>query len=186
MSKKLPKFYGITDRKRFGLNLEKQVKLMKSKGVGIVQLREKDLNSYELFNLAEDLRKITKKYNILLTINDRLDIALVVDADGVHLPEKSIPISVIKSKFPELIVGKSCHTVECAVNSEREGADYIYFSPIFYVEGKNKPVGLEGLKEVVNKVNIPVYALGGIKGKDIEKILKTGAYGVAGIRLFNS
>ena len=186
MSKKLPKFYGITDSSRFGFDVERQVNRMKEKGVGIIQLREKDLNSYELFNLAKEYREITKRYNILLTINDRLDIALLVGADGIHLPEKSIPVSVIKSKFPDMIVGKSCHNLDCAIKSEREGADYIYYSPIFSVEGKGEPVGLKGLSEVVKKVNIPVYALGGIKEKNIKEILDAGAYGIAGIRLFNS
>jgi len=185
MSKKLPRFYAITDRKRFKLDLEKQIEIMKTKGAGIVQLREKELNSYELFNLAKRFREITEKHNLMLTINDRLDIALLVKADGVHLPEKSVPISVIKSKFPDLIVGKSCHSVECAINSEKEGADYIFFSPIFYVENKGKPVGIEGLKEVVNVVNIPVYALGGITKENMEEVLKAGVYGIAGIRLFN-
>lgn len=185
MSKKLPRFYAITDRKRFNLDIEKQIEMMKTKGAGIVQLREKDLNSYDLFNLARRFREITEKHNLMLTINDRLDIALLVKADGVHLPEKSIPISAIKSEFPELIVGKSCHSYECAINSEKEGADYIFFSPIFHVENKGKPVGIEGLKKVVNVINIPVYALGGITKDNIDKVLEAGAYGVAGIRLFN-
>ena len=185
MSKRLPKFYAITDRKRFKLDLEKQIEIMKTKGAGIVQLREKELNSYELFNLAKRFREITEKHNLMLTINDRLDIALLVKADGVHLPEKSIPISVIKSKFPDLIVGKSCHSLECAINSEKEGADYIFFSPIFHVENKGKPVGIEGLKEIVNAISIPVYALGGITKDNMDEILKVGAYGIAGIRLFN-
>lgn len=185
MSKKLPRLYAITDRRRFKLDLEKQIEIMKTKGAGIVQLREKDLNSYELFNLAKRFREITEKHNLMLIINDRLDIALLIKADGVHLPEKSIPISAIKSKFPDLIVGKSCHSYECAINSEKEGADYIFFSPIFHVENKGKPVGIEGLKEVVRVVNIPVYALGGITKENMEEVLKAGAYGVAGIRLFN-
>ena len=186
MIKNLPKFYGITDFKRFGTDLEKQILKMKEKGVGIVQLREKDLNSKDLYYLAKKVREITKKYNMLLTINDRLDIALLVGADGVHLPENSIPINIIKSKFPNLIVGKSCHSIECGKKAEEEGADYIYFSPIFYVEGKNKPVGLDGLKKAVESINIPIYALGGIKKENIKEVLNTGAYGIAGIRLFNS
>ena len=186
MIKNLPRFYGITDTKRFGDNIEEQLLIMKKNKVGIVQLREKHLSPEELFQLAKKVRKITKKLNMLLTINDRLDIAILVGADGVHLPEKSIPIKAIKEKFPNLIVGKSCHSLECAKKSEEEGADYIYISPIFYVEGKKEPIGLEGLKEVIKEVSIPIYALGGIKKENMEDVLKTGVYGIAGIRLFNS
>ncbi|RUM60782.1 MAG: thiamine phosphate synthase [Persephonella sp.] len=184
MNKNLPKFYAITNRKRFKYPLEKQIKIIKEKGAGIIQLREKDLNSEDLYKLARKIRDLTKELGMLLTVNDRLDIAILVGADGVHLPEKSVPISVIKKRFPYLIVGKSCHSLECALNSEKEGADYIFISPIFFVEGKGKPIGLEGLKEVIAKVKIPIYALGGINKENLKEVFKTGVYGVASIRMF--
>lgn len=104
--------------------------------------------------------------------------------DGVHLTSRSVPVSVVKRKFPDLIVGKSCHSVEDVLNAEDEGADYVFISPIFEVEGKGKPIGIEGLKKVLEVAKIPVYALGGINNSNVEEILKTGVYGVAGIRLF--
>ena len=182
---KLPKLYGITDFSRFGSDIKTQILKMKENGVGIIQLREKNLNSEDLYNLAKFVREITSDNGLMLTINERVDIALLVEADGVHLPEKSLPIKDIKSKFPYMLVGKSCHSLECAINAEREGADYVYISPIFYVEGKNKPLGLEYLKKVVKNLKIPVYALGGIKKDDTDKVFQTGVYGIAGIRLFN-
>jgi thiamine-phosphate pyrophosphorylase len=180
----LRKFFAITDRKQFKYDFDTQIKKMLENGIRLFQLREKDLNSEELFKLAEKLENLLMGYDAHFVVNDRIDIALLTNASGVHLPEKSIPIKKIKDKFPNLIVGKSCHTLEQAINSEREGADYIYFSPIFDVPNKSKPVGLEALKEVCNSVNIPVYALGGITKDKIEDVLKAGAYGIAGIRLF--
>jgi len=181
---KLERYFAITDRKKFKYDFFTQIKRMLDNGVRLFQLREKDLNSEDLYNLAVKMRKLLNKYNAHFVVNDRLDIALLSEADGVHLPEKSIPIKVIKQKYPHLLVGKSCHTLEQAIEAEKEGADYIYFSPIFEVPNKSKPVGLEKLKEVCERVNIPVYALGGITEDKIESVLRAGAYGIAGIRLF--
>ncbi len=180
----LKKFYAITDRKQFVRPFEEQIKRILDKGIRMFQLREKDLPSDELFSLAEKMANILHGYNAVLIINDRVDVAVLTGANGVHLPEKSIPIEAIKHKFPDLIVGKSCHSLEGALKAEKEGADYITFSPIFSSPGKGKPVGLEALKEVVSAVNIPVYALGGITENKIKDVLETGAYGIAGIRLF--
>ncbi len=184
MERILQKFYAITDRKQFKYPFEDQIKRMLDHGIRMFQLREKDLPSDELLDLAFKMKNLMKGYDAHLFINDRVDIAVFSDAEGVHLPEKSISIEIIKHKFPDLIVGKSCHSLETALQAEKEGADYITFAPIFYVEGKSNPQGLDKLKEVVNALNIPVYALGGIKENDIPNILKTGAYGIAGIRLF--
>ncbi|NPA53968.1 MAG: thiamine phosphate synthase [Aquificae bacterium] len=180
----LKRFYAITDRKQFSKPFEEQIKYILDKGIRMFQLREKDLPSDELYSLAEKMADLLYGYDAIFIINDRVDIALLVGANGVHLPEKSVPISSVKHKFPDLIVGKSCHSVEGAIAAEKEGADYITFSPIFSSPGKGKPVGIEALKEVVSKVKIPVYALGGIKEENIEEVLQTGAYGIAGIRLF--
>ncbi|RMA97294.1 thiamine phosphate synthase [Hydrogenothermus marinus] len=184
MKNNLHKFYAITDRKKYKIPFENQIKLLLDKGIRMFQLREKDLSSGELLNLAEKMKRILEKYNGSLFINDRVDVALLVEADGVHLPENSFPVSKIKTKFPHLIVGKSCHSIECAIKAQEEGADYIIFSPIFYVEGKGKPQGIKKLKEVVERVNIPVYALGGINKSNINQVLDTGVYGIAGIRTF--
>ncbi|WP_457643347.1 thiamine phosphate synthase [Persephonella sp.] len=180
----LKKYYAITDRKQFIYGFETQIKRMLDAGIRMFQLREKDLPADELFSLAEKMEKLLHGYDASLFINDRLDVALIVGATGVHLPSKSLPIENIKHKFPQIIVGKSCHTIEEAVQAEKEGADYITFSPVFSTPGKGKPVGLEALKAVVKAVKIPVYALGGITEDRIPDVLATGAYGIAGIRLF--
>ena len=180
----LQKFYAITDRKQFKHPFEEQIKLMLDKGIRMFQLREKDLPSDELLNYALKLKEITKGYDAYFFINDRVDIAVLSDANGVHLPEKSIPIEDIKHKFPDLIVGKSCHSLKSAIQAEKDGADYITIAPVFEVEGKGEPLGLEKVKEVVENLNIPVYALGGITEDKIPQVLETGVYGIAGIRLF--
>jgi thiamine-phosphate pyrophosphorylase len=185
MKSKLQKFYAITDRNKY-IPFEETVKMLLDKGIRMFQIREKDLPSGQLYKFTENFLKITSGYDIHIFINDRIDIALMFNLDGVHLPENSFSVEVVKANFPNLLVGKSCHSIESALNAEKEGADYIIFSPIFKVEGKGNPQGLDKLKEVVKSVKIPVYALGGINKTNIEEVLNTGVYGVAGIRTFLS
>jgi len=180
----LPKFYCITDRKKFKKPFKEQILYLAKKGIRLFQIREKDLSSEELFYLCKETKEALKGYDVFIFVNDKVDIAYILNLAGVHLPEKSIPIKDIKSKFPNLIVGKSCHSIESAKKAEEEGADYIFYSPIFAVEGKDKPKGLEGLKDVLKNVKIPVYALGGINKQNLQEVLNTGVYGIASIRLF--
>ncbi len=180
----LHKFYFITDRKKFKKPFFDTIKEVLDKGIRIIQIREKDLPDDELFKLTEEVLKISFSYNAKIIINSRLDIALLLNLDGVHLPEKSIPVDIIKKKYPNLIVGKSCHSLECGLKAQEDNADYIFISPIFYVEGKQQPIGIEKLKEIVNNISIPIYALGGINKDNIQLVLETGVYGIASIRYF--
>ncbi len=184
---RLPNKYAITDSKRYDKPLEILVEnLIKSTEVKMIQLREKHLKGRQLYETALKLRKITNKYSALLFINERFDIAMAVSADGVHLPEKSFPPSVIKKLKPDLLVGYSAHSLDSALFAEREGADFITLSPIFKTSSHPdaQPLGLDILEEVSKKVNIPVFALGGINDENAEACLKKGAYGIAGISLF--
>ena len=180
----LQKFYAITDRKQFKRPFEEQIKRQLQKGIRMFQLREKDLPAQEIYNYAILMRELLRGYDAYLFINDRVDIAVMVHAEGVHLPSNGLPVEAVKHSFPELIVGKSCHSIEEAIEAEKQGADYIFFSPIFETPNKGKPKGLEELKKVVSSVNIPVYALGGISEDKIKQVLDTGVYGIAGIRVF--
>lgn len=185
MKLELPRLYAITDSKRYANFLERLEKVLK-KGVRMVQLREKQISGLEYYRLALEVREMTKDYGALLFINDRVDIALAVGADGVHLPEKGFPPSVVKRMAPGLLVGYSAHSLEEALYAQREGTDFITLSPIFKTQShpEREPIGLTVLKEVSQRLSIPVYALGGITWEKIKLCYKNGAYGIAGIGLF--
>lgn len=182
----LPRLYAITDRKKYGEDFGGTLEKILQSGVRMVQLREKDLKDRELYKLAKEVRKLTKKYEALFLINERFDIALAVGADGVHLPEHSFPPSLVKKINPDFIVGFSAHSLDSAKYAEKEGADFITLSPIFKTTShpQVQPLGLTALKEVSEAVKIPVYALGGITWERIKMCYKNGAYGIAGITMF--
>jgi thiamine-phosphate pyrophosphorylase len=177
------RFIVITDRLKLRTGtLEKIIEQCCISGVRAVQLREKDLNAYELLNLAFDLRKITKKYSSYLIINDRLDIVLLSKADGLHSPRNGISCKDVKKINNKLLSGTSVHSLEQAVQAEKSGFDYIMFGPIFRTASKikyGKPQGLKKLKEVCTSVKIPVIAVGGITPPRAKRCKVQGAYGVA-------
>ncbi|MBI5893242.1 MAG: thiamine phosphate synthase, partial [Deltaproteobacteria bacterium] len=137
----------------------------------------------ELFELAKDLRAITNKYKAKLFINDRVDIAIAVDADGVHLGQTSFSVvDARKLLGSKKLIGVSTHSMQEALKAEKQGADFITFGPVFYTESKaryGEPLGIGKLKEAVNAVHIPVFAIGGVKLKNIKEIMAAGAHGVA-------
>ena len=182
----LPHLYAITDPVKYGENFEETLKRVLEKGVRMVQLREKEKDAKDYYELALRVRKITEQFSALLFINDRVDIALAVSADGVHLPRNGLPPSVVKRIAPKLLVGYSAHSLEEALFAQEEGADFITLSPIFKTAShpEVEPLGLSYLREVSSKLKIPVYALGGITWEKIKLCYKNGAYGVAGISLF--
>lgn len=182
----LPRLYAITDRRKFRADFTTVLEGILRRNVRMIQLREKDLGGRELYSLARQARELTEQYGALLLINERLDIAVAVGADGVHLPEKGLPPGVVKDLFPHLLVGYSAHSLEGVLYAQKEGADFVTLSPIFRTEShpEAEPLGLEELKRVSAKVNVPIYALGGVTQERIELCLKNGAYGVAGITMF--
>ncbi|MGP0566172.1 thiamine phosphate synthase [Nitrospina sp. 32_T5] len=159
-------------------------------GVRDLQLREKDLPLPDLFSLALVLRQLTAHYGARLYINDRVDVALMVDADGVHLPEAGLPANEVKGRYPHLLVGVSTHSWEAARQAQEAGADYITFSPIYDTPSKREygaPQGVGALKEIAGGMKIPVLALGGINLERIPEVMRNGAHGVALIRgIWNS
>jgi thiamine-phosphate pyrophosphorylase len=194
MSKKIDfKLYLITDRKLFtnDYSLFTAVEEAIKAGVKAVQLREKDLPTRELLDMAYKMRELTARYDIKLFINDRVDITMCVNADGVHLGQSSIPVYAVReavnaSRFTvhseQFFIGASTHNLDEALIAEREGADFITFGPIYPTPSKlkyGKPVGTEALKIVSEKVAIPVFGIGGIKPDNIVEVINTGAYGVA-------
>jgi thiamine-phosphate pyrophosphorylase len=152
-------------------------------GVKAVQLREKDLNTRELLELAYKIRELTKEYHAKLFINDRIDIALAIGADGVHIGQKGIPAHAVRKIVQEkLRIGVSTHSLEEALEAERDGADFITLGPIYETPSKlkyGKPIGVDTLRRVKSAVSIPVFGIGGIKLDRVQEVMEAGADGVA-------
>jgi thiamine-phosphate pyrophosphorylase len=152
-------------------------------GVRAVQLREKDLNGKELFQLADKTRELCDRYDAQLFINDRIDVALAVDAAGVQLGKTSIPVETSRLLLgPRKLIGYSAHSLEESRFAQQSGADFLLFGPVYFTSSKapyGAPQGLEALKKIVEKVALPVYAIGGIKADSIIDVRRTRAKGVA-------
>ncbi|WP_333654291.1 thiamine phosphate synthase [Dissulfurispira sp.] len=179
------KLYLITDRKLFADSGEMftAVEEALKAGVKAVQLREKDLPTRELLDMAYGMRELTARYNARLFINDRADIALCVGADGVHLGQSSMTAYAVRKVVGDkFMIGVSTHKLEEALTAEKEGADFITFGPIYPTPSKlkyGKPVGVESLKKIAERVVIPVFGIGGIKPDNAKEVVNAGAYGVA-------
>lgn len=176
--------YLITDRNICpGNDLIDAVFASLSGGVRLVQLREKDLSTKDLFGYAVAMRELTRRFDARLIINGRLDIALSAGADGAHLGTSGIPARDARALLgKDSLVGVSTHTIEEAIAAEKAGADYVTFGPVFHTLSKaayGRPAGLNGLENAVKAVNIPVYALGGIDKERVKDVLQCGAFGVA-------
>jgi len=176
--------YLITDRNQTGgLRLIDVVEEALKGGVRGVQLREKDLSSRELYELAYELRKLTTRYDARLIINDRVDVAMAVDADGVHLGLNSLPIHRVRRLIGnDRLIGLSCHNQVNAIMAQEKGADFITFGPVYYTPSKaqyGKPVGVDKLEIVSHLLEIPVFALGGVKRENIHELVAAGATGIA-------
>lgn len=176
--------YLITDRHQArGGDLPAVVEEALAGGVRCVQLREKDLPPSELLALARHLREMTARHGALLLINDRIDVALAVGADGVHLGETALPADIARQLLgPERLIGVSCHDRQGALAAAEKGADFITFGPVYHTPSKaayGKPVGIGRLADVARSLPIPVFALGGVKGEQIPELLAAGAAGIA-------
>jgi len=152
-------------------------------GASLIQFREKEMTTRELVETARRLKELTSQQGVPFIVNDRLDVALAVDAEGVHVGQNDMPAALARQLIgPKKILGVSASTVEEALQAEREGADYISASPVFTTPTKPDappPTGLEGLRAIVEAVNIPVIAIGGINEKNVTEVMEAGAAGVA-------
>ena len=150
----------------------------------MVQVREKTMSSGDLYELAAKLRLVTRG-KALLIINDRVDVALAVDADGVHLPSNSLPACVVKKVGGgRLLVGRSVHSVKEALVAESDGADYLILGTIYGTASHpgRPPSGLGLIEAVKARVRTHVYAIGGINASNAGEVMRAGADGVAVIR----
>jgi thiamine-phosphate pyrophosphorylase len=173
----------ITDRKICEVKFTDIIMQAVDGGVGTVQLREKDLKTRDLYKLAKVAREITNKKNVKLIINDRVDVAIAVNADGVHLGWQSLDIDIARRMIgQDKLIGFSAHSLKDAESAEKSGADYISISPIFDTTHKDffvKPFGVDGIGKIKELVNVPVIALGGINENNVEEVLENGADGIA-------
>ncbi len=176
------RLYFVTDRHQTaGRPLPDVVRAALDGGVRAVQLREKDLEAGELYRLAARLRELTARYAARLLINDRLDVALAVEADGVHLGQMSFPVRAARQLLgPDTLIGVSTHTPAEIVAAE--GADFVIFGPVYFTPSKatyGKPQGLERLRQAVRSSPVPVFAIGGIHTGRIAAVRAAGARGIA-------
>ncbi len=151
-------------------------------GARIIQLREKDWNKKDLYESALQFRKQTALHHALLIINDHVDVALAVDADGVHLGREDLPISAARKIAPDLILGASSHKLEQALEAQRDGADYVNIGPIFPTRTKavaGRFLGPDAIRTIGPKLDVPFTIMGGIDEHNIHSVLQAGADRIA-------
>ncbi len=177
--------YLITDRHQVpaGRSLLEVVEAALRGGVRAVQLREKDLGAAELLPLAMELRDLTRRFGARLLINDRIDVALAVDADGAHLGGHSLPVAVARRLLgADRLIGVSTHHIAEIAVAAGAGADFVTFGPVFATPSKavyGPPLGLAALRAACTSTPLPVFALGGIKADHLPALTAKGAHGLA-------
>jgi len=189
-----PLIYLITDGEMTAQNFSQKksqtlelIEIAAQNNISLIQIREKKLSARLVFEIARAAVKITQNTGTKLLVNDRADIALAANADGVHLTARSLSAGAIRRAFPkDFIIGVSTHTIEEAGNAKNQTADFVTFSPIFSMPNKDKFQGIENLREVCEKLKpFPVIALGGIDETNYKSVLENGASGFAAIRFLN-
>ena len=175
--------YAVTDRhwldKR---SLKEVVKESLDGGVTFVQLREKTLEDDKFLEEAKELKQLCKEYNVPFVINDNVDIAIAMDADGVHVGQSDMEAGNVREKLgPDKIIGVSAQTVEQAVLAEQRGADYLGVGAVFPTGSKDDAVEVshETLKAICEAVSIPVIAIGGISVGNVKELAGSGIVGIA-------
>jgi thiamine-phosphate pyrophosphorylase len=176
--------YVITDRQQTaGRPLPVVVGAALRGGARAFQLREKDLAPRALLPLAQEIRQLTQAYGARLLINDRIDVALAVNADGVHLATTSLPVHVARQLLgSDRLLGVSTHNLVEARAAAEGGADFVVFGPVFFTPSKvpyGQPVGLDALRAVCADAALPILAIGGIKKANLDQVVAAGADGIA-------
>jgi len=175
--------YLVTDRRWLGeMTLWDSVEEAILGGVTFVQLREKEISSKEYLELAQRVKEITDRHDIPLIINDRIDIALAIDADGVHLGPEDLPVPIARRLLGDgKIIGASAASVDEALLFQAQGADYLGVGAVFPTATKRgtEKVGLEDLRGIKSAVHIQAVAIGGIRAENAKPVMETGVDGVA-------
>ncbi|MFA5168508.1 MAG: thiamine phosphate synthase [Candidatus Omnitrophota bacterium] len=182
------RLYAVTDLKIENPDVFKEIEAAYRGGADIVQLRSKVLADAALMRLGLRIKKIAEKNHKLFFVNDRVDLALAIGADGVHLGQRDMPIRVVRTLAKQagrkIWIGKSTHSLKQALMAVSEGADYIGVGPVFMTPTKPhvKSVGLRFVKQAAIKIRIPWVAIGGIDLGNIRDVAAAGAARVAVIR----
>ena len=176
--------YVVTDRPLArGRLLEQVVEAALRGGATVIQLREKEASTREFIVLGRRLQELCRARQVPLIINDRLDVALAIEADGVHVGQDDMPVALARRFLgPDRILGATASTPQEARQAEADGADYLGCNAVFYTPTKTDtgtPLGIEGFRRLVQTVSIPVVAIGGIKATNAAELIRAGAAGVA-------
>jgi len=176
--------YVITDRKVAGnRSILDVVRAAIRGGATVVQLREKETTTRDMIEWGQALHEITAAAGIPLIVNDRVDVALAIDAEGVHVGQEDMPAAMARRLIgDDKLLGVSAETIEQAVQAERDGADYLGVGDIFGTPTKpdaGEPIGVEGLARIAAKVSIPIVGIGGITAENAGAVIQAGAQGVA-------
>lgn len=180
----LPKVYPITDTRITNLTHPEQVERLIEGGAEFIQLREKHASSEKFFYQAKESLEIARKHDVKIIINDRVDIALTLKADGVHLGQDDLPpVKARKILGEKAIIGFSTHSISQAIEAIELPIDYVAIGPVFATKTKENPdeiVGLEGVKKVSEAIgDFPLVAIGGITLENFQEVLEQGADSVA-------
>jgi thiamine-phosphate pyrophosphorylase len=171
-------FYLVTDSKLSRKGTLSDVENAVAAGCRIIQYREKNMSTRDMIHEAAQIKELCGNEAIFL-VNDRVDVALAIDADGVHIGQDDMPIGVARKLLgPEKIIGLTVHDLSEALEAQRNGADYVGLSPIFDTSTKKdagKGIGPERIREVKDSLNIPIVAIGGINKENCVSVVRGGA-----------
>jgi thiamine-phosphate pyrophosphorylase len=155
-------------------------------GVDVVQLREKDVTARKRYEIGREVRELTRKADVPLIVNDRVDLALALDADGVHLGDEDLPVPVARELLgDEALIGRSVSLVEDASEAEAAGADYLGVGAIYATGSKDDiaeeeyAIGTDRVADIAEAVDIPVVGIGGVTSENAAEVIGAGADGVA-------
>lgn len=183
IDRKILRLYAVTDRMWLnGRTLAEDVEKALKGGVTLLQLREKNMKFDDFVKSANEIKEVCRKYNVPLIINDNIDAAKAVDADGVHLGQDDFPAKTAREILGKnKIIGVTAKTIRQAQKAEKDGADYLGSGAIFGTSTKGNAVKMDmaTLISITASVNIPVAAIGGITGKNILSLAGTGIAGAA-------
>ncbi len=151
-------------------------------GATIVQYRAKDVSTRQMVTEAQVLRELTRRAGVPFIVNDRVDVALAVDADGVHIGQDDMPVALARKLIGDRLLGVSAHSLSEAVQAVQDGADYLGVGPVFATPTKPDaapPIGIDGLTTIRRQISIPIVAIGGINQTNAAEVIRTGVEGIA-------